>query len=299
MRSRSVKILVCAILIWLVSASYSHYISSKASFPSAYLHGDDNGSLLSLWDEIIPGRMSLGARAAIAVDANSGEVIFAKNINRQLPIASLTKLATCLVFLQTGPELTDTITITGEDKQGIGKTRLYTGETITVYDCLHTCLMCSDNAAANALARSTGLSSAEFVYLMNRLASDLDMNDTRFVEPTGLHAGNVSTAADYVKLVKMAFGNAILSEISRKKIYSFKSLNQNTTHTLYNTNRFLHGPWAIKGGKTGYISKSGYCLALDIADDSGREIMAVVLGSPSSKNRYRDVYRLLTLALPN
>lgn len=300
MKTRTIKILVCIILVWFVSASYSYYIfSENTSSRFSYLSEDDDGIFSRLWNKITPGQVKLRAKAAIAVDAATGEVVFAKNQNHQLPIASLTKLSTALVFLETIPDLSNVITINGSDKNGSGKSKLYTGETITLNDCLHMSLMCSDNVATKALARSTGLSQDDFVVLMNKLATDLGMRNTRFVEPTGLMAGNVSTASDYVKLIKRAFKNKIIARISTEKSYQFKPRNKNITHTLYNTNRLLYSDWDIKGGKTGYISQSGYCLALDVADNSGREITALLLGSPSNKHRYRDAYRLMTFAMRN
>ena len=300
MKTGTIKILVCIILIWFVSATYSYYIFSKNT-PTrfSYLSENDEGIFSRLWSKITPGKVKLKAKAAIAVDAATGKVVFAKNQNHQLPIASLTKLTTALVFLETNPDLSNVITITESDKNGSGKSKLCSGEAITLNDCLHVSLMCSDNVATRARARSTGLSEDEFVFLMNKLAADLGMKKTCFVEPTGLMAGNVSTAIDYVKLIKRAFENEIIAGISTKKSYQFKPRNRNIIHTLYNTNRLLYSDWNIKGGKTGYISQSGYCLALDVADDSGREITALLLGSPSNKHRYRDAYRLMTYAMKN
>ena len=300
MKTRTMKILTYVILIWLVSASYSYYIYSETnSSYTDYLYEDEEGFFSQIWDKITPGKLKLKAKAAIAVDAVTGKVIFAKNRNRQLPIASLTKLATALVFLENNPELNGVITIAETDKNGVSSSKLYTGETITIHDCLHMCLMSSDNVATKALVRSSGFSQEKFVELMNRLAIDLNMRNTRFVDPTGLMAGNISTVADYIKLIKRVFENETIAKISAKKSYQFKALNKDITHILYNTNHLLYSDWNIKGGKTGYISQSGYCLALDVTDDSGREITTLVLGSPSNKHRYRDAYRLMSYAMKN
>lgn len=300
MKTRTIKILIYVILIWLVSASYSYYVFSETtSSYTNYLSKDNESFFSRIWGKITPGKLKLKAKAAIAVDVITGEVIFSKNQNYQLPIASLTKLTTALVFLENNPGLFDVITITEADNNSAGKSKLYTGETIKIHDCLHMCLMSSDNVATKALVRSTGFSQKKFVTFMNKLAADLKMRNTCFVDPTGLMVGNVSTAADYIKLIKRAFENETIAMISTKKSYQFEPLNKDITHTLYNTNRLLYSDWNIKGGKTGYIRHSGYCLALDFADDSGREIAALVLGSPSNKHRYRDAYRLMGYAMKN
>jgi len=298
MKSRIIRILSYGILIWLVSASYAHYRSSIQAGGSYYSNGDSN-LFTSVWDKLTPGQVNLKAKAALVIDAQSGEIIYAKNRDLQLPIASLTKLATVMVVLKSNPEFAGQVTISRTDFPVVSRTRLYEGEAISLSDCLYLTLMCSDNVAAKALARSTGLGNQDFVDSMNALANELGMNDTRYADPTGLDAGNVSTATDYIKLINRAYQNPTVSKISATKSYQFKALNRNITHTIYNTNRLLYSHWDIKGGKTGYISQSGYCLALDICDDSGRRINAVVLGSPSNIYRYRDADRLLAYAAQN
>ncbi len=298
MKNRINRILIYAILLWLVSAAYSSYISSSAP-GSNYLAGDDQNILSLVWDRFTPGKIKIKARAAIAVDDSSGDVIFAKNQDLRLSVASLTKLATVLVFLETNPDLSNTVTIIKKDYIGSGRSKLKVGETITLKDCLHLCLMCSDNVAARALARYTGYTISEFVKMMNEQAMKLGMQNTIFVDPTGLDARNVSTANDFVKLVQRVCKNDLAARISSKKFYQFTSLNKKITHTLYNTNRLLYSQWDIDLGKTGHISRAGYCLALHVSDSRGRQVSAVVLGSPSNQYRYRDAYRLLTMAMEN
>ncbi len=292
------KILLIVVLAWLVSASYSYYVLSLSpSLNAGYVPNSDESFFSLIFDRIIPGRPSLKAKSAIVVDAVTGEALYSKNEDLQLPIASLTKLAAAMVFLKANPDLNRSIIITGDDLAEAGRTRLYKGISITLNDCLHLSLMRSDNAATRALVRSAGLSDAEFAAKMNELAAELGMKKTHFVDPTGRYADNVSTAADFVKLVKAVYANEIIAKISSKKMYLFKPLNNNISYTLYNTNRLLYGRWSVKGGKTGYISQAGYCLALDVFDESGKRVYAVVLGSPSNNYRYRDANRLIAYAM--
>jgi D-alanyl-D-alanine endopeptidase (penicillin-binding protein 7) len=298
MKGRIIKYLFIGVLIWLISASYGHYVSYASSGKS--LWGNDSENIIaSFWERVFPGSLNIKARAALVVDASTGEVIYAKHEHKQMPIASLTKLATALIYLKFDPDLTNMINITQADFPPVAGSKLYEGETISARDCFHLCLMCSDNVAANALARATGISRAEFVSEMNRLADNFDMSKTRFIEPTGLDSGNLSCAADYIKLVDKAYKNPVIAEVSSKKSYQFSAVNRNITHTLYNTNRLLYSRWQVIGGKTGYISQSGYCLAVDAIDASGRQINAVILGAPSNHYRYRDASRLLAYAGKN
>lgn len=294
--SRNVnRYLAYIILIWLVSAAFSHYMNSSSG-PIYHPPQESSNLFYSVWEKIVPGDISLGARAAIVVDAGTGEVLFAKNQNACLPIASLTKLATVTLFLEGQPALNDAIMILRADLAGAGRTKLLSGESIKLGDCLHLCLMSSDNGAANVLARATGLNRSEFVRKMNALAAELGMKDSHFVDPTGIYAGNISTAADLIRLLKRAYSHETIAKISATKRYQFRAINADITHTLYNTNRLLYSGWHINGGKTGYISQSGYCLALDAYDTSGRRVNAIILGSPSNQYRYRDANKLLAFS---
>jgi D-alanyl-D-alanine carboxypeptidase len=208
------------------------------------------------------------------------------------PIASLTKLATAMVFLKTAPDLLEIATVSADDRHNAGSTRLYTGMKLTLFDLFHLMLISSDNAAARMVARSTGFSEEEFVGKMNELASDLGLSRTHFTDPSGLDNGNVSTAAEVAILFKEALKNELIAEVIAKRFHTYKTLNNDRQYVAYNTNRFLYGREDVFGGKTGYIRNSGYCLAVGF-ENEGRRLAAVILGSPSNGYRYRDAARLL------
>jgi D-alanyl-D-alanine endopeptidase (penicillin-binding protein 7) len=288
------KILLVFILVWLCSATYSSYIASRSpSSRHSFSSYPGDNFVAAVLDKWLPGQNDIKARAAILADASTGEIIYAKNENKIMPVASITKLATALVFLNSAPDLESSITVTAGDIEDAGSTRLYPGATLTIRDCLHLCLMRSDNGAARTLAHASGSGISHFVLRMNELASSLDMQSTHFVDPTGRYAANKSTAADLVKLINCAARNTIISEITSKKMHTVTLLNESKSYTLYNNNHMLYESWNVKGGKTGYISQAGYCLALEVLDGSGRPVNAVVLGSPSNRYRYRDINRLL------
>ncbi len=234
------------------------------------------------------------ARNAIVVDPSSGEVLFEKNSSVSVPVASLTKLMTDLVFLETEPDLERTHTVTRLDLAGMGRTQLRPREVITLGDLLYMSLMCSDNAATRILARESGIDEEEFLAHMNRKAVDLGMSRTRYVEFTGLDERNLSTAADCATLLRHAAAQPVAREIMTRRSYEFRTNRR--AHFIASTNRLLYGRYEVRGGKTGHIAEAGYCLATWI-NAQGRELIAVVLGAPTNATRFADVTRLVQLTL--
>jgi len=237
----------------------------------------------------------LRAKSAILVDLETGEVLAKKNENDVRPIASLTKLATAIVYLETNPDFLNVVTITRNDRRGSGRSRLYRGMKVTAYDLFHIMLIASDNVAAKALARSTGFSNIEFAEKMSELAAMLKLEHTIFVEPSGLKSENVSTATEFAVLFKTALEYPMISEAIAMRNFTYKALNRERQYIAYNTNRLLFWRDDVFGGKTGYIKPSGYCLALGIKSD-GKRLAALVLGSSSNRNRYRDAVKLVASA---
>jgi D-alanyl-D-alanine endopeptidase (penicillin-binding protein 7) len=231
------------------------------------------------------------ARSAIVLDPSTGQVLFEKNAERSVPIASLTKLMTALVFLEQKPDLSRSAEVTRTDIDGGGHTRLRRGEFVALRDLLHMSLMCSDNVATRVLVRESGVPPEDFLARMNKKANELGMPDTRFVEFTGLDVGDVSTAADVARLLRAAADNDLIRGISTTVHYDFRS--DAYQHQVVNTNRLLYNRhMEIIGGKTGFINESGYCLATWIRAQ-GRDLIAVVLGAPTNATRFADVVRLV------
>jgi D-alanyl-D-alanine endopeptidase (penicillin-binding protein 7) len=231
------------------------------------------------------------ARSAIVLDPATGEVLFAKNAASAVPIASLTKLMTALVFLEQHPDLLKSVEVTRAELQGAGHTRLRNREQVMLGDLLHMSLMCSDNVATRVLVRESGLAPEEFLARMNRKAVELGLTDSRFVEFTGLDEHNVSTAADVARLLRAAADNGTIREISTTQCYDFRSATR--LHRVINTNRLLrNNRLEILSGKTGFISEAGYCLATWVRTE-GHDMIAVVLGAPTNATRFADVVRLV------
>jgi len=295
MRKISSKIVLVLILgIWLASAAYS-VLNNDHNSADAIRFRDKKPAFHLVYNEVNPANSpKISSEAAILVDLEDGSVILHKDETAKRSIASLTKLATAIAFLETNPDMTRIETVLKEDKEGAGRSRLWSGEKLALYDLFHLMLICSDNVAARVISRSTGIAPDKFVANMNDIATRLDLVDTHFADPTGLDPNNVSTAADCALLFKAALEKDAIVDAISKKNHSYSAINGKRLYTIYNTNRMLFGRNEVIGGKTGYIKESGYCLAFGVEDLDGRKLAAVVLGAPTSGYRFRDAAKLVS-----
>jgi D-alanyl-D-alanine endopeptidase (penicillin-binding protein 7) len=235
-------------------------------------------------------KLPLKSGAAVVLDTRKGEVLFKKNMDSQFPIASLTKLMTVLIFLQTDPDLNDTVTITEADVNCVGTNEIQVNETLTLNDLLHVSLMNSSNRATKALVRACEIPGPIFVLRMNRKADELGLHNTHFCEPTGLNEKNRSTALDCAKLLYFALQDSIISSVLEKDIYRFSSRDSSRTwHRIGNAQKLLFSSLQVKGAKTGYIRASGWCLGAVLEDDNGKQMAAVILGAPSKHTRLQEI----------
>jgi len=232
----------------------------------------------------------LHVKAAYVEDA-SGQVLFQKNPERVYPIASLTKLVSAMVLLDTAPDWDRVVEILPEDVRNSSRSHIRPHEEISIRDLIHASLMSSDNVATKALARTCGLERPEFVRRMNVKADSLGLTGAHFVEPTGLSEQNVATAQAVAKLLRAASSNDVVSTIMQKEQYTFASNRR--LHMLINTNRLLRSKWRVTAGKTGFIQEAGYCLATSLQTPTGTEVTAVLLGAPSNALRFAEAKRIL------
>jgi len=236
--------------------------------------------------------LNLKSSAALVVDQETSEVLFSKNDKAILPIASLTKLMTGLIINEANLPSDEMITVTQEDvdtEKG-SSSRLRVGSVLSRGELLHLALMSSENRAAHALGRTYPGGMAVFTSLMNAKARALGMNDTHYVEPTGLSSNNQSSARDLAKLVNVAHGHSLLRELTTSPSF----LVDIGTRTLQynNTNRLVKNPsWDIGLQKTGYISEAGQCLVMQ-AKVAGRKLIMVFLDSAGKLSRIADAERV-------
>jgi D-alanyl-D-alanine endopeptidase (penicillin-binding protein 7) len=248
-------------------------------------------------------KLHIRSEAAVVLDAKKAEVLFEKNMGKPLPIASITKLMTALVFLETNPDLNDTATIIPADAEGAGWSQLKIKETLTLHDLLHASLISSNNRVTRTLARHCGLSLSEFVSRMNQKAKKIGLENTFFCEPTGLDTNNRSTAIDCARLLYFAQKDSVIGSILGKATYEFSSLGKRKRmHQIRNTNKLLFNSFTsefiecVRGGKTGYNGASGWCLGTSVDGKDGEEIIAVVLGAPSSGTRFKEIKSIVEWA---
>jgi len=224
------------------------------------------------------------ARAAYVIDAKSGEVLYDKNSSTAMPIASLTKLMTAMVYLESQPDLEKRAMVSREDLNGSGKTQLRAGEVMPMRDLLTMSLLSSDNAATRSVVRNSGIAPEEFLARMNKKAATMGLANTHFVEFTGLSEQNVSTASEYSKILRAASALPLVAHITTLPDYTFRTSTRE--HHLVNTDRLARfGVFDVKAGKTGYINESGYCLATWVSTQT-RDVLAVVLGARSNAGRF-------------
>ncbi|MDQ2928138.1 MAG: D-alanyl-D-alanine endopeptidase [Pseudomonadota bacterium] len=236
--------------------------------------------------------LELKSSVALVLDQDTDEVLFSKNSQAVLPIASLTKLMTAVVVTEANLPLDEPITITDDDidTEKFSRSRLKVGTQLRREEMLHLALMSSENRAAHALGRTYPGGLYVFVAAMNRKARELGMNDTHYVEPTGLSSLNQSSARDLATLVKTAHEYRIIRELSTSHEYQVEVGNRQIE--FHNTNGLVKNPsWDISLQKTGYISEAGRCLVMQ-AKMAGRQLIMVFLDSAGKYSRIGDAERV-------
>ena len=236
--------------------------------------------------------LELKSSVALVIDQDTREVLFSKNQNAVLPIASITKLMTGVIVTGAKLPMDEMIIVTQDDidtEKG-SRSRLKVGTSLTRGELLHLALMSSENRAAHALGRTYPGGMATFVGLMNAKAKMLGMVDTRYVEPTGLSSRNQSSAQDLATLVGAAHADPVLRELSTSKGYEVAV--DGRTLQYNNTNRLIKNPeWDIGLQKTGYISEAGQCLVMQ-TKIAGRKLIMVFLDSAGKLSRLGDAERV-------
>jgi D-alanyl-D-alanine endopeptidase (penicillin-binding protein 7) len=237
-------------------------------------------------------RPDVRSAAALVVDEASSEVLYARRATQPVPVASITKLMSALVVLESGQSRSEKLAITRDDiKRTRGsQSRLPVGARLSRGDLLHLSLMSSENRAAQALGRSYPGGLAAAIVAMNAKARALGMTQTRFVDPTGLSSRNVSSPADLAKLVIATSRNPHIREYSTDEVHTVRIGRHAVEYR--NTNLLVkNAGWAISVQKTGYISEAGQCLVMRTSID-GRNVVIVLLNSQGKYTRVADARRI-------
>lgn len=279
-------------------ATTALYVPSNANVtPPVPAAADEAASFISAEDIIQygqPNRLSLQSSVAIVMDDREGVMLYGRNVDRPRPIASLTKLMTALVILDSGLSLDEQIKITRDDRDRLRGTRSRLGfnAVFTRYDLLRAALGASDNRAAAALGRTFPGGQEAMVQAMNAKAQELGMTQTRYADSSGLDNSNVSTARDLTRLVAEASKRQMLHALTTTA--SFRITDQTSGRELayHNTNRLLRKEaWDIALSKTGYTAAAGNCLLMQTTI-SDRPLTIVLLDSWGKYSRYGDAKRI-------
>jgi D-alanyl-D-alanine endopeptidase (penicillin-binding protein 7) len=261
------------------------HLSRVAFAPShaqAFRLRDADGSL---------AQVALRSNAALVVDQNTHEALYDKNSHAVMPIASISKLMTAMVVLDSKAPMTEMIDVTDADRdyEKNTRSRLTVGSQLSRQDMLHIALMASENRAAAALSRYYAGGRPGFVAAMNRKALELGMTDTHFMDPTGL-SPNVSSARDLVKMVSAAYQYPQIRAFSTDTAYDVHPGNR-TLHYA-STNALVRNPtWQIGLQKTGFTNEAGECMVMQTTVHD-RPLIMVLLDSIGKYSRVADAQRL-------
>ena len=232
------------------------------------------------------------AAAAIIYNPETNQVLWEENSQSQRSIASITKVMTATVFLENNPDLAEPVTVARSDVFQASTTHLRANDKVTADDLLHLLLIASDNAAARALARVSPFGSDGFIRRMNEKAEELGLQSTHYADPSGLLSENVSSAYDMARLITHASQDERVSSIMRTYEYTVHSGKRPIT--FHSTNHLLGRPDVdVRAGKTGFISKAGYCLATVLRlPQGGQDVAVVVFGARSNAGRFLESQNL-------
>ena len=233
------------------------------------------------------------SRAAITINASTGEILFSKNSNRRLPPASTTKLMTAIVAIE-NESLSTVVTISqNASRVAPSKAGFKKGDSLPIEGLLYAALLDSANDAAVALAEAIAGSEKRFVSLMNQKALAIGARDTKFINSNGLPgSGQYTTALDLSKILNYALKIPKLREIIGTPEAQITTENGRVFH-LRSTDKLLWSDEKVIGGKTGYTRRAGHCFVC-AAQSETKTILVAILGSPSRRNLWTDTKILIS-----
>jgi D-alanyl-D-alanine endopeptidase (penicillin-binding protein 7) len=239
--------------------------------------------------------LKLRSAAALVVSQDQGQLLYAKNTDAVMPIASITKLMTAMVVLDSGLPLEEEVIIDQADVDVLKGTRsrLRVGVILTRRELLKLALMASENRAAAALARAYPGGLPAFVQAMNQKSRELGMRDTRFLDSSGLNPGNVSTAHDLALMVYGGYQYPLIREFTTSESHRIASADRRKRVVAFrNSNGLVRSHhWEIGLSKTGYINEAGRCLVMQ-ATIAAKPVIIVLLDSWGKLSRIADANRI-------
>lgn len=278
---------LCSVLLvfCLLCAGFSHYETEA--------------------DELWPAAPEVNASSAIVIEADTGAVLYEKEIHTQHYPASITKIMTTLLALE-NTSLSDIVTFSYDSVHKIEGTHigLTEGEQLTMDQCLHAVMMASANEAAYAVAEHTGGTLDNFIRMMNERAVELGCTETHFNNPHGLpDETHLTSAHDMALIAQAAYSNPTFREITKTLSYTIPATNKTAeTRPISNHHKMLkQGIYKYEyctGGKTGYTNAARYTL-VTFAEKDGMSLICVVMQCDTSEDEYQDTARLLDYGFNN
>jgi serine-type D-Ala-D-Ala endopeptidase (penicillin-binding protein 7) len=239
------------------------------------------------------GLPNVQALGALVID-ETGHEVYARNPDKERPIASISKLAATLTIADKNVELDGLSTIEKTDvdvAKGGARSRLLDGMTLSNRDLLHAALMGSDNRAIPALGRAVKLSPSQLTAAMNARVRALGLKNTRFFEPTGLSANNVSTPRETIKMLRAVMEHPLLGPITQRVEYDAHPVGKPPIRYINTDHAASRGTIQVLAGKTGYNDVARYCLVVATRVD-GRLYFMSFLSNEGKLTRFGDVARV-------
>jgi len=265
-----------------------------ASVKQVKSESEETVTARELKSQLNPRKLFLRSSTALVMDKSEGVVLFDRDVDKKMSIASLTKVMTAMVIIDSKLDMHERITIKRKDRDRLrgSKSRLSYGTILTRFDMLKISLAASENRAAKALARTYPGGRKAFIRAMNAKARSLGMKNTRFKDATGLHSDNKSTALDLVKMVAAAGNYPLIRELSTTGKSYVTDLRAGWKVEFFNTNRLVRRKnWDIGLSKTGYIADAGHCLVMETTI-ANRPMIIVLLNSWGKLSKFGDSNRI-------
>ncbi len=275
--------------------------SIDSPIPNLLSSFSENGKKNFFWQPNLVAKASaqspldITAVSAMSYDTTTETLLYAKNPESKLPMASLTKVMTAIITLE-NMSLSDKVTVTKSAATiGEGSMGLTFNEKLTVEEVLYGLLLQSGNDAGEVLAQNSKFGRDGFIYLMNKKAEDLGLSNTRFTNPTGLQGdGNqYSTVHDLTVLTNYAMKDPVFRKIVATYSHRIDKTAEHKEYNLLNETNLLTTYPGVRGVKTGFTDEAGLCL-ITYLDYDGHQIVAVLL---NSQNRRAEMAELLDYSL--
>lgn len=261
---------------------------------SPSIPADEPDATVGRLHSVDPRKLFLRSEVGLVWDERAGQPLYARRADEPRPIASLTKLMTALVILDSGLPLDELIEITPADRDRLrgSRSRLRYGMRLSRLELLQAAIGVSDNRAAAALARTYPGGREALVNAMNEKTWKLGMVYTRFTDPTGLDSGNVSSAADLARLGRALEAYPLVGALSTAGDFRLTDARSGEVMAFYNTNYLVrNAAWNISLSKTGYLAAAGNCLLMRATIDE-QPVTIVLLNSWGKLSKFGDANRI-------